>query len=244
VPRKTAEILAGLRARARPRDLLARLRVLLLAFGLLNVAGIFPILLFSRSDPPFWILGVVAPAALALAWLPAYRSGCMGPLGDAVTIGSMCLIGIAVDDRWHGYLFVLLAVAVILTSGYGSLPHVLLRTAGLAAIELGEGLADPAAFTIALVFAIGFVIVACLMSGMAASLTAFNTVFTCDLYQPHLSKGASDAQTLAAGRWATGPGRRRPPARRWRPPGCRPTSTTPPPRPPARAGGARAATAP
>jgi peptidoglycan/LPS O-acetylase OafA/YrhL len=79
VPRKTAEILAGLRARARPRDLLARLRVLLLAFGLLNVAGIFPILLFSRSDPPFWILGVVAPAALALAWLHAYRNGYMGP---------------------------------------------------------------------------------------------------------------------------------------------------------------------
>ncbi len=173
MPRKTAEILAGLRARARPRDLLARLRVLLLAFGLLNVAGIFPILLFSRSDPPFWILGVVAPAALALAWLHAYRSGCMGPLGDAVTIGSMCLIGIAVDDRWHGYLFVLLAVAVIFTSGYGSLPHVLLRTAGLAAIELGEGLADPAAFTIALVFAIGFVIVACLMSGMVSSIVRY-----------------------------------------------------------------------
>jgi len=46
-------------------------------------------------------------------------------------------------------------------------------------------------------------LLACLMSCMAASLTAFNTVFTCDLYQPHLSKGASDAQTLAAGRWAT-----------------------------------------
>ena len=49
-------------------------------------------------------------------------------------------------------------------------------------------------------------LLACLMSGMAASLTAFNAVFTFDLYQPHLRKDASEAQTLAAGRWATAGG--------------------------------------
>jgi SSS family solute:Na+ symporter len=41
------------------------------------------------------------------------------------------------------------------------------------------------------------------MSGMAGHMTAFNSVFTCDLYQPHLRKGAGDRHYLAVGRWAT-----------------------------------------
>jgi SSS family solute:Na+ symporter len=46
-------------------------------------------------------------------------------------------------------------------------------------------------------------LLACFMSGLAASVTAFNTVFTCDIYQAHLHKGAADAHYLAVGRWAT-----------------------------------------
>ena len=49
-------------------------------------------------------------------------------------------------------------------------------------------------------------LVACLMSGLAASATAFNTVFTYDLYQPYLRKGASDLHCLAVGRWAAAGG--------------------------------------
>jgi SSS family solute:Na+ symporter len=45
-------------------------------------------------------------------------------------------------------------------------------------------------------------LMACLMSGVASSLTAFNTVFACDIYQAFLAKGASDRQILKAGRWA------------------------------------------
>jgi SSS family solute:Na+ symporter len=45
-------------------------------------------------------------------------------------------------------------------------------------------------------------LVACLMSGMAASLAASNTVFACDIYQAFLKKHASDKQILKAGRWA------------------------------------------
>jgi SSS family solute:Na+ symporter len=45
-------------------------------------------------------------------------------------------------------------------------------------------------------------LLACLMSGVAASLTASNTVFACDIYQAFLKKGASDKQILKAGRWA------------------------------------------
>lgn len=45
-------------------------------------------------------------------------------------------------------------------------------------------------------------LLASLMSGMAASVTAFNTVFTYDIYQPLIRKGASDSHLLKVGRWA------------------------------------------
>lgn len=41
-----------------------------------------------------------------------------------------------------------------------------------------------------------------LMSGIAANLTAFNTVFTYDIYQPILRKSASDGHSLSVARWA------------------------------------------
>ncbi len=46
-------------------------------------------------------------------------------------------------------------------------------------------------------------LLASFMGGMAGNVTAFNTVFTCDLYQAHIHKGASDGHYLAVGRWAT-----------------------------------------
>ena len=45
-------------------------------------------------------------------------------------------------------------------------------------------------------------LLACLMSGVAAALTASNAVFACDIYQGLLKKDASDSQVLKAGRWA------------------------------------------
>ena len=42
-------------------------------------------------------------------------------------------------------------------------------------------------------------LLACLMSGMAVSIMAFTTVFTCDLYQPYLRKDASDEHLVAVG---------------------------------------------
>lgn len=45
-------------------------------------------------------------------------------------------------------------------------------------------------------------LIACLLGGVFASVTAFNTVFTCDIYQAHIRKDASDAHYLAVGRWA------------------------------------------
>jgi SSS family solute:Na+ symporter len=49
-------------------------------------------------------------------------------------------------------------------------------------------------------------LLACLMGGVAVSIMAFTTVFTCDLYQPYLRKGASDEHLLAVGRWAAAGG--------------------------------------
>jgi solute:Na+ symporter, SSS family len=46
-------------------------------------------------------------------------------------------------------------------------------------------------------------LLASFMSGMAGNVTAFNTVFTYDLYQAYINKGASDRHYLAVGRWAT-----------------------------------------
>jgi SSS family solute:Na+ symporter len=46
-------------------------------------------------------------------------------------------------------------------------------------------------------------LMASFMSGMAGNVTAFNTVFTYDLYQSYLHKGASDAHLVRVGRITT-----------------------------------------
>ena len=46
-------------------------------------------------------------------------------------------------------------------------------------------------------------LLASFMSGMAGNVTAFNTVWTYDIYQSYIHKGASDAHYLQMGRWAT-----------------------------------------
>ena len=46
-------------------------------------------------------------------------------------------------------------------------------------------------------------LLASFMSGMAGNVTAFNTVWTYDLYQSYIHKNASDEHYLKMGRWAT-----------------------------------------
>jgi len=46
-------------------------------------------------------------------------------------------------------------------------------------------------------------LLASFMSGMAGNVTAFNTVWTYDLYQSYIRKGAPDSHYLAMGRFAT-----------------------------------------
>ena len=46
-------------------------------------------------------------------------------------------------------------------------------------------------------------LMASFMSGMAGNVTAFNTVFTYDIYQSYIRKEAPDSHYLAVGRWTT-----------------------------------------
>ena len=46
-------------------------------------------------------------------------------------------------------------------------------------------------------------LIASFMSGMAGNVTAFNTVWTNDIYQPYIRRGATDAHYLWMGRFAT-----------------------------------------
>ena len=46
-------------------------------------------------------------------------------------------------------------------------------------------------------------LLASFMSGMAGNVTAFNTVWTYDIYQPYIKRGATDAHYLLVGRLAT-----------------------------------------
>jgi SSS family solute:Na+ symporter len=46
-------------------------------------------------------------------------------------------------------------------------------------------------------------LLASFMSGMAGNITAFNTVFTYDIYQTYLVKNRPDSHYLAVGKWAT-----------------------------------------
>ena len=45
-------------------------------------------------------------------------------------------------------------------------------------------------------------LLACLMGGVAASITSFSTVFTCDIFQLLLARNAADKRLLSVARWA------------------------------------------
>ena len=45
-------------------------------------------------------------------------------------------------------------------------------------------------------------LLACLMGGVAAGVTSFSTVFTCDIFQAFLARNTADKRLLAVARWA------------------------------------------
>ena len=50
------------------------------------------------------------------------------------------------------------------------------------------------------------VLLGCLMSGVAAGVTAFSAVFTCDIFEAFIAKNADDKRLLLAGRWSAAGG--------------------------------------
>ena len=171
---RVAEIVADLRTGPRPRDLIGRVQWLLLAFALLNAAGALVAVVLSAANPPLkFALALASPPVIAVAWIWVYRRRHFGLAAEAITIGGACFIDIAVASRWNGEVIAFLSAAVFFSAAYGSLPRVVVRTALLAAIELGEGLTDPPIMMTALVFTSGLLIVALLMNGMAASISRY-----------------------------------------------------------------------
>ena len=76
-------------------------------------------------------------------------------------------------------------------------------------VELGHRWMDAMSVDYSCLFPTGMLglgitaLMASFMSGMAGNVTAFNTVWTYDLYQAHVVKGASDEHYLRMGRLAT-----------------------------------------
>jgi len=85
---------------------------------------------------------------------------------------------------------------------------------GMLAIALAPGIVD-GQFNLALPFLLNrfygpgmlgmgiTALLASFMSGMAGNITAFNTVFTYDIYQTYIAKNREDRHYLNVGRWAT-----------------------------------------
>ena len=171
---KLAKSIARWRAGATPRDLLGRVEWLLLAFALLNSAGALVVVLASDTRPEFLgIAALISAPMLAAIWIIGYRRRSFGPITDALTVGGICVITMAVDARWNGAVLALLSAAVFFSAAFGSLPHVMVRTGLLASVELGQGVSDPATMPMAIVSSVGLMAIAILMNGMASSIDRY-----------------------------------------------------------------------
>ncbi len=171
---KMAKILAGLRASARPGDLLGRVQLLLLAFALVTLVGALVVVVASGPSPLIlYVAGLASPFVLALVWLSVYRHRDFGLAADVASILAICVLAMAVEVRWNNDVVAILTAAVFFGSAYGSMPRVLIRTGLLAAVAIGQGLSDPATFTVGVAFAAAFVVVACLMHGMVSAIERY-----------------------------------------------------------------------
>ncbi len=187
--------IASWRAGATPRDLLGRVEWLLLAFALLNSAGALVFVLVSNTQPQFLgLAGLIAAPLLAAGWVIAYRRRSFGPLLDVLTIGGICIVTMAVDARWNGDVLALMSAAVLFSAAFGSLPHVMLRTGLLVSIELGQGVGDPSIMPMAIGSAVGLMVVAMLMHGLASSIDVLSNQLSLAISRSDLQKDTLERQ--------------------------------------------------
>jgi diguanylate cyclase (GGDEF)-like protein/PAS domain S-box-containing protein len=171
---KIADIVPSLRATTRPHDLLGRVQLLLLASALATAAGAVVVVVASGVTPaPLFVAGTAAPVAMAAAWLTVYRRRNFGAGADIVVLVAMCVFATAVDSRWNDVAVAALTAAVFFGSAYGSRTRVLVRTAGMAAVAVCLGVANPTSFTMAAVSAVAFMVIAGLVRGMATSIDRY-----------------------------------------------------------------------
>jgi len=192
---------------------------------LLIVAGLSPLAFFALRDFKGWKgLAAALPAGFAHTWqgLPAASpfSAAMDGVGNVLGLGFVLSFGYWCTD----FLLVQRALAAKDMSAAVSTPLVaavvklffpaLVVLPGLAAVALfPQNVA--ARYDLALptlmaryyshgLLGLGVTaLLASFMSGMAGNVTAFNTVFTYDLYQAYLAPGRGDRHYLAVGRAAT-----------------------------------------
>jgi diguanylate cyclase (GGDEF)-like protein/PAS domain S-box-containing protein len=170
----TAQIVPSLREGLKPRDMLGRVQLLLLAVALLNAAWALVVVLASNPQPPvLYAAGVVSPFVLAWVWISAYRHRNYGAVGDAASIAAICLVTMAAANPWFNEIGALLTGAAFFGAAFGSLPRVLFRTGLVAAVALGEGVDAPTTLTLAVLFTVALVVLACLVHGMASSMDRY-----------------------------------------------------------------------
>jgi diguanylate cyclase (GGDEF)-like protein/PAS domain S-box-containing protein len=153
---------------------MGRVQQLLVAFALVNAAGVL-VAVVASSPQPFilYVAGVASPPALAFVWVRAYRRRRYDLLTDGVIVAGICFLTMAVSDRGFAAVVTLLAATVLLGSSFGSMPRVLLRTGLLSTVVIAEGYGDPATLAMAVAVAASFFLVACLMHGMASSTARY-----------------------------------------------------------------------
>jgi diguanylate cyclase (GGDEF)-like protein/PAS domain S-box-containing protein len=148
--------------------------LLLLAFALVNAAGALVIVVASNPQPSIiYVAGIASPLALAFVWVSAYRRDAYDFLVDCVAFGAICLIAMAVADRWNSDVSILVTAAVFFGSAYGSLPRVLLRTGLLSAVVMSNGIGEPASLAKAAILVLSFFVVACLMQGTVSAMRRY-----------------------------------------------------------------------
>ncbi len=169
-----ANVASRLRATVRPLDLIGRVRLLVLAFALANLAGVALVASASTGSRPVYFAGgmLVAPV-LAIVWIASYRRHDLSVAADVIVVAALCVSAVTVDARWNDVVVALLTASVFFGSAYGSARRVLIRTSLVSAISLGVGMSDPTSFEMAVGFVVGFGVVSTLMHGMVSSILKY-----------------------------------------------------------------------
>ncbi len=171
---KVAEIIPGLRAGVRPRDLLGRVQLLLLAAALANSAGALSVMLSAGASPAIlFAAGIAAPVLLSATYVGIYRRRSLTFADDVLIIAALCVLAMAVENRWIDDVVAVLTAAVLFGAAYGSTSRVMIRTSLYAAVGVGLGFVEATPLGISVVFGAAFLVVAWLMHQLAATIDRY-----------------------------------------------------------------------